>query len=412
MNMLSKFFGKKTRETAQNETVKSSPKQGKGKKSKKQRKMEHLKADAKQQGVKRNEAKMEKASIYHLIVLDESGSMSGVTHQTISGCNETIQSVRAMQKANPDTQSHFVSIYLFDSEHSRYIIRDKAIDEVREITADDYRPNACTPLFDALGRTLTDLQVLMKQPETLGYATIITDGLENASREYTLAGVRELIKTLKAQNVIFTFIGANIDAESYAKGLDINNFMQFTQDDEGMHQMWEKERRSKMRSMAKMSYEREYDVEFCMKRFACESNSEGYYDEDVDISRIADDKITELKDNEIFVFGSNREGNHNGGAAALAVANFGAKQGQAEGLQGQSYAIPTDGVDKGQLNDAIQRFCTFAAEHPELTFLVTAVGCGAAGWSAYDVAPMFQAATQLKNVKLPKEFCDYLSFLI
>lgn len=353
--------------------------------------------------------KESKARIYHLIVLDESGSMMNVTHQTITGCNETIQSVCAMQKANPDTQEHFVSIYLFDSEHSRYIIKERAIDEVREITADDYRPNACTPLYDALGMTLVDMQRLMEQPDVLGYVTIITDGYENASREYTLSKVRELIKALKARNVIFTFIGANIDAEAYAKHLDINNSMQFIQDDEGMQQMWEHDRRSKMRSMAKMSYMKECDVEFSMSDFA-NLEDVSYYDEDVDASRIAPDRITELKTNEIFVFGSNRDGNHNGGAAALAVARFGAKMGQAEGLQGQSYAIPTVGVDKKQLNEAIQRFCAFAAAHPEMTFLVTALGCGAAGWSAYDVAPMLQGTTRLTNVKLPRAFCDFLSF--
>lgn len=66
-------------------------------------------------------------NVYHLIVLDESGSMSGITQQTISGCNETIQTVRAMKEKNAD-QQHFVSVYLFDSSNSRYIIKNKKID--------------------------------------------------------------------------------------------------------------------------------------------------------------------------------------------------------------------------------------------------------------------------------------------
>ena len=115
-------------------------------------------------------------SVYHLIVLDESGSMYCVAGQTISGCNETIQTVRMMQNSNKDTQVHYVSIYLFESGRSRYIVHNQPVDAVLDITDKDYRPNDCTPLFDALGFTLTELKEIMGQPDTLGYVTIITDG--------------------------------------------------------------------------------------------------------------------------------------------------------------------------------------------------------------------------------------------
>lgn len=84
--------------------------------------------------------------------------------------------------------------------------------------------------------------------------------------------------------------------------------------------------------------------------------------------------------------------------------------GQAEGLQGQSYAIPVSGVSKRELKDAVQRFCTFAAEHAELTFLISTAGCEATGWTAYDVAPMFQQAATLNNVKFPRALCHFLVF--
>ena len=109
------------------------------------------------------------------------------------------------------------------------------------------------------------------------------------------------------------------------------------------------------------------------------------------------------------MFGSNVHGNHNGGAAGYALAHFGAINGQAEGLQGKSYAIPTDGVSEKELYTSICRFCEFAAQHPEQTFYVTAIGCGNAGHSPYNVAPMFRQAIRLKNVKLPIEFWDFLS---
>lgn len=111
--------------------------------------------------------------------------------------------------------------------------------------------------------------------------------------------------------------------------------------------------------------------------------------------------ITELDEDEIFVFGSNGVGAHLGGAAATAVAKFGAIYGQAEGLQGQSYAINTmDGFEI--MAEQVVRFIEFAKEHPELTFLVTEIGCGIAGYTPEEVAPLFK--NEPKNVFLPKAF--------
>ena len=197
----------------------------------------------------KTEAKEGFTSVYHLIVLDESGSMTCVTQQTISGCNETIQTIRMMQDNNKDTQAHYVSIYLFESGNSRYIIHNQPVAEVKDITHRDYCPNGCTPLFDALGFTLTELKEIMGTPDTLGYVTIITDGEENASRRYFMSQIRNLIDELKKRDVIFSFIGANIDAAEYAKRLNISNSMQFVQDDEGTRAMWERERSGKMRSI-------------------------------------------------------------------------------------------------------------------------------------------------------------------
>ncbi|RYC75232.1 A1S_2505 family phage non-structural protein [Candidatus Nanosyncoccus alces] len=115
--------------------------------------------------------------------------------------------------------------------------------------------------------------------------------------------------------------------------------------------------------------------------------------------------ITELSENEIFVFGSNGQGAHFGGAAATAVHKFGAKMGQAEGLQGQSYAINTmDSED--EMFEQINRFLKFAEEHQELLFLVTEIGCGIAGYSPEQIAPAFEDCTG--NVILPKAFLKVL----
>ncbi|MCR4773596.1 MAG: hypothetical protein K5854_04495 [Prevotella sp.] len=120
-------------------------------------------------------------------------------------------------------------------------------------------------------------------------------------------------------------------------------------------------------------------------------------------ARISNNNIDHLEENEIFVFGSNVNGYHGGGAAAYAIQKFGAIWGQGEGLQGQSYAIPTmEGMQN--MNEAIKRFISFATQHPELRFLVTQIGCGIAGYSASQIAPMFKECIPLENVALPSDF--------
>lgn len=124
--------------------------------------------------------------------------------------------------------------------------------------------------------------------------------------------------------------------------------------------------------------------------------------------RIASDLIATLGENEIFVFGSNIQGSHGGGAAWFAYKNLGAEWGVGEGLTGHCYALPTM-EGKASMKAAVDRFIDCAKEHPELTFLVTAVGCGIAGYTPQEVAPLFRNALALENVYLPQMFFDVLS---
>lgn len=121
------------------------------------------------------------------------------------------------------------------------------------------------------------------------------------------------------------------------------------------------------------------------------------------------DFITRLGPDDIFVFGSNLEGLHAGGAARLAAQKFGAKWGQGIGLQGNSYAIPTmqGGIDT--IKPYVDDFIQFAKTHPELTFYVTKIGCGIAGFSEIEIAPLFQKAIEIPNIRLPKDFVEICS---
>ncbi|MCR4995308.1 MAG: hypothetical protein K6A32_08070 [Bacteroidales bacterium] len=125
-------------------------------------------------------------------------------------------------------------------------------------------------------------------------------------------------------------------------------------------------------------------------------------------NRITPELITQLGDNEIFVFGSNLAGMHGGGAAYVALKKFGAKLGQGVGLQGQSYGIPTMQGGVETIAPYVDEFILFAREHPELHFLVTRIGCGIAGFDAEDIAPLFEGAKKIENISLPMDFWKVL----
>lgn len=119
--------------------------------------------------------------------------------------------------------------------------------------------------------------------------------------------------------------------------------------------------------------------------------------------------ITELRPDEVFVFGSNLEGLHGGGAARAAFQHFGAVMGCGVGLRGQSYAIPTMQGGVETIAPYVDQFVGFAKEHPELFFYVTRIGCGIAGFRDRDIAPLFENAVSLSNLVLPESFAKIIN---
>ena len=122
------------------------------------------------------------------------------------------------------------------------------------------------------------------------------------------------------------------------------------------------------------------------------------------LQRVSPAQITSLEPHQIFVFGSNLAGQHGGGAARQAYEAFGAIWGQGSGLQGQSYGIPTMQGGVETIAPYVQEFITFAISHPQNDFLVTRIGCGIAGFTDAQIAPLFQEAYALENVFLPIEW--------
>ena len=181
---------------------------------------------------------MEHSNIYHLIILDESGSMAAIERQAVGGLNETLGGIRSASREKPG-QNHFVSIVSFEGEGVKGVktIRDRVpIEKVENITMEEYHPGACTPLHDAMGVSLTRLESLIGKDD-LALITIITDGMENSSQEWSGKAVKTLVGRLREKGWTFAYIGANQDAVEVARELDIRNALNFPATPEGTCEM-------------------------------------------------------------------------------------------------------------------------------------------------------------------------------
>lgn len=357
-----------------------------------------------------NEA-IKKDKIYNLIILDKSGSMGSIAHAAITGFNETVGGIRAAQEKFADTQEHFVSLMVFCDCEKRLIYDNVPVAKVKELTSRDYRPCCCTPLYDAMGISLTKLRKDIENiPNSTAIVTVITDGLENASKEYHGPQVKALVEELKQLGWTFAYMGTNHNVEDVANELSFENVHSFSYDAQGMGASWDYEREAKMNFFIKMDKNRrarpERTKEEYMQEMCCMASD--YYEKDdaPKAERITPEHIISLQPNEIFVFGSDITGNHSGGAALFAVQNFGAIVGQNFGLQGRSFAIPTTNVNRKQMAKYVNDFIDFANQHAEMRFLVTPIGCGNAGIPAQLVASMFRKAKDVENITLPRIFWD------
>ena len=173
-------------------------------------------------------------NVYNVIILDESGSMSAIYDQALSGINEVLSGIRKNQEDYPD-QQHYVSIVTFEGNGVAGIKtrRDRvAFGKVEDVTKADFRPGRCTPLYDAMGVTLNGLDGQIHEEDRV-MATIITDGYENASEEYSGKTVKSLVARLRDKGWSFAYIGANQDAVEVAKDLNISNALNFDATPEG-----------------------------------------------------------------------------------------------------------------------------------------------------------------------------------
>ena len=182
----------------------------------------------------KNETKQTKTQVFNVVILDKSGSMESIRQAAIDGFNETLAGIKKAQEKYADSQEHFVSLLTFCDCEKKYVFDKVPVADAQKLTMADYEPCCCTPLYDAMGFTLTSMRnYVKKQEDAVVVVTIITDGYENASKEYTGIAVKKLVEELKSEGWTFTYMGANQDSVEVAFNLSIRNSRNFDYSTEG-----------------------------------------------------------------------------------------------------------------------------------------------------------------------------------
>lgn len=219
-----------------------------------------------------------RTKVYNVIILDKSGSMTSIARQAIDGVNETIASIRRSQENHPE-QDNILTLVAFCGCELKKIYEQCPIGEVKNITENDYKPCCMTPLYDAIGNTITTVHRLMEnEKNAIASVTIITDGYENASKEFTHKAIKSLIEAYKSEGWLFAYIGADHDVEAVSFSLSIDNNMAFEKSKEGTRRMFSNFqacRNSFVNDVASMISCEEYSEE--EKREMLRERSKGFF---------------------------------------------------------------------------------------------------------------------------------------
>ena len=198
-----------------------------------------------------------KTRVFNLIILDESGSMWSIKQAAINSVNETIQTIREAEKEHED-QEHYVMFVSFNSK-MKTICECVSACEVKEITENDYNPNCSTALYDAMGLSLNALRPKVAESDRV-LVTVVTDGEENSSKEFTGKAIKALVDELKGKGWIFAYIGTNQDVEKVAATISITNTMKFEATPMGTMHMAKRSNDSRKNFFDRLS-SKEFDAE-------------------------------------------------------------------------------------------------------------------------------------------------------
>lgn len=195
-----------------------------------------------------------KHKMHNLIILDESGSMSSIKNTIIQGFNELVQTIQGIEKQFPE-QEHFVSFVSFNSMGQKLLHFIDPASTLKQIDDKSYNPDAMTPLFDAMGFSINKLkQALQGQTDYNVLVTILTDGEENDSKEFSGSDIKKLVEELKQNRWTFTYIGTDHDVEKIAVSLSINNTMVFEKNEADIKKMFMKEQSARANYSKKIRF--------------------------------------------------------------------------------------------------------------------------------------------------------------
>jgi hypothetical protein len=182
-----------------------------------------------------------KQQVHNLIILDESGSMGSIKTTIIQGFNELVQTIQGIEKQFPE-QEHLITFVSFNSLGQKVFHFVDPVSKLKQLDDKTYKPDALTPLFDAMGFSINKLkQSLQAQSDYNVLVTILTDGEENDSKEFSRNDIKKLVEDLKHNRWTFTYIGTDHDVEKIASSLSINNTMVFEKNDADIKRMFMKE---------------------------------------------------------------------------------------------------------------------------------------------------------------------------
>ena len=188
-------------------------------------------------------------TVYNLIIVDESGSMCLIEQQAFAGMNETIQTVKQLQKKYPEIEQR-ITLMTFETGKRRYHLDNVPAKLAHVLRPGEYRPGGGTPLYDAVGEGIAKVNAVCGVDDEV-VVTIITDGEENSSMEYNHKMVKNLIEKMKKQGWTFAFIGTdNLDVSGMAQSLGIDSHLSFSEDAAGTQMMFERVRSCREANMA------------------------------------------------------------------------------------------------------------------------------------------------------------------
>lgn len=210
---------------------------------------------------------IQKTQVFNVIILDRSGSMECIRQAAVDGFNETLAGIKKAQEKFADTQEHYVSLVTFCSCETKQVFDKVPVANAHPLTTSDYTPCCCTPLYDAMGFTLTAMRKHVKDIEDMAVVvTIITDGMENASHEFNGKSIKTLIEKLRSEGWTFTYMGANQDAVEIATSMSIRNARNFDYSNEGTRCSMRKDASTRMNFFNRLAQMKSNIASACMSK--------------------------------------------------------------------------------------------------------------------------------------------------